>query len=94
MFHKHRLNTPQQPHSSDERLREAPVREGCTLVINPLLCDGHGICTLLAPDLITLDPWGYPRVLNELLTDTEIRAAKQALRACPKAALALRATTP
>ena len=30
------------------------------LRINPILCDGHGMCAELFPERIQLDEWGYP----------------------------------
>ena len=30
------------------------------LRVNPILCDAHGVCAQLLPELIRLDPWGYP----------------------------------
>ena len=30
------------------------------LRVNPILCEAHGVCAELLPDLIGLDPWGYP----------------------------------
>ena len=30
------------------------------LRVNPITCDGHGICAELLPEIITLDQWGYP----------------------------------
>ena len=30
------------------------------LRVNPIACDGHGMCAELLPELIELDPWGYP----------------------------------
>jgi len=31
-----------------------------TLRVNPIACVGHGMCAELLPELIQLDPWGYP----------------------------------
>jgi len=31
-----------------------------TLVIDPIACDGHGVCAELFPEGIRLDPWGFP----------------------------------
>ncbi len=57
------------------------------LRVNPITCEGHGVCAELLPELITLDPWGYP-----LLKQGEVprRLADQARRAasgCPTLAL-------
>jgi ferredoxin len=30
------------------------------LRVNPITCEGHGLCAELLPELIRLDDWGYP----------------------------------
>jgi len=35
--------------------------------VNMIACAGHGVCAELLPELITLDPWGYP-----LLAETPV----------------------
>jgi ferredoxin len=62
---------------------------GKRLRVNPIDCQGHGLCAELLPELISLDEWGYP-----LLADTEVppaleRAARRAVTDCPALALAL-----
>ncbi len=57
------------------------------LRVNPIACTGHGMCAELLPELIRLDPWGYP-----LLTDKPVPAgladhARRAVAACPTLAL-------
>lgn len=52
-----------------------------------IACAGHGVCAELLPELITLDPWGYP-----LLADSPVPAglaehARRAVAACPTLAL-------
>ena len=32
------------------------------LRVDPIACDGVGICTHLAPDLVGVDSWGFPIV--------------------------------
>ena len=32
------------------------------LRVNPIACDGHGLCAELFPERIKLDEWGYPIV--------------------------------
>lgn len=54
-------------------------------------CDGIGQCALVAPDLVTLDRWGYP-VLHAPLDAAagggkEDDSARRAVRACPRRAL-------
>ena len=60
------------------------------LVANPALCDGHGICVLRAPDLLTLDAWGFVGVERaEALSGRDLRRAASAVAACPERALSL-----
>ena len=59
------------------------------LRVNPIACEGHGICAELLPELIRLDEWGYP-----VLADREVpRAlephARRAVADCPTLALML-----
>jgi len=61
------------------------------LVLNPILCDGRGLCHDAAPDLIELDEWGYPVLpgggLRAVLTRADRKAAEDATHACPVLAL-------
>ena len=62
-----------------------------TLVLNPILCDGRGLCHDAAPDLIDLDEWGYPLLpgggLTAVLSREQRKAAEDATHACPLLAL-------
>ena len=61
-----------------------------TLRIDPSVCDGVGICAHLAPDLITVDSWGYPIISPDPVeSGSERRQAQAAVRACPRKALHL-----
>ena len=51
-------------------------------------CEGHGLCAALAPELIGLDPWGYPIVADEVPAD-RAGLARRATRICPAMALRL-----
>jgi ferredoxin len=60
------------------------------LRIDPSICDGVGICSHLAPDLITVDSWGYPILSTAALERANARRqAEAAVAACPKKALYL-----
>ncbi len=64
-------------------------REG-RIVVDATKCDGHGICVLRCPDLLSLDTWGYVGVENTgPLTGTALRRARSAAAACPERALAI-----
>jgi ferredoxin len=59
------------------------------LRLNPIACDGHGLCAELLPERIALDEWGYPIVDSTPLTRELERHAKRAVAACPVLALTL-----
>lgn len=53
-------------------------------------CDGHGLCAYLVPELIQLDRYGYPVVLDSDIPSWMERDVQRAVAMCP--ALALRVT--
>jgi ferredoxin len=57
--------------------------------VNPIACDGSGLCAELLPERIRLDDWGYPIVDPEPLTPELWKHAERAVDACPKLALML-----
>ena len=61
------------------------------LVLNPILCDGRGLCHDAAPGLIELDEWGFPLLpgggLRATITRADRKAAEAATHACPVLAL-------
>jgi ferredoxin len=59
------------------------------LRLNPIACDGHGLCAELLPERIALDEWGYPIVDATPLPRELERHAKRAVTACPVLALTL-----
>ena len=63
------------------------------LHLDPTLCDAHGFCAELLPELIDLDEWGYPVfIAGGLVTDVPQSLAGEAKRAvvtCPVGALRL-----
>jgi ferredoxin len=61
--------------------------------VNPILCDGFGHCGELAPELVTMDEWGYPIIKPEPVAFGDARAyesARYAERGCPRQALRIR----
>ena len=62
------------------------------LRVNPIACTGHGICAELLPELIWLDPWGYPIVPPAALSDEVLAHARRAVASCPALALSLHKT--
>lgn len=59
------------------------------LVVDPVACDGRGVCAEVVPELITLDDWGFPIVTGEPLDARLEREASEAVRLCPRLALRL-----
>jgi ferredoxin len=57
--------------------------------VNPILCDGHGHCAELLPELIELDEWGYPIVSDAPVPAALDRDARDAVATCPRLALTL-----
>lgn len=59
------------------------------LRINPIACDGRGLCAEVAPELVTLDDWGYPILPAGPIPPEWVTHAREAVRLCPKLALTL-----
>lgn len=59
------------------------------LRVNPITCTGHGMCAELLPELIALDPWGYPIVPAGPVPGQLLKLARRAVTACPALALLL-----
>jgi ferredoxin len=60
--------------------------------VNPIACDGSGLCAELLPERVTLDDWGYPIVDPTPLTAEIEQHAERAVVACPMLAFLLRET--
>jgi len=60
-----------------------------TVHVNPIACDGHGLCAELLPERITLDDWGYPILDPRPVPHTLAEHARRAVRECPRLALRL-----
>ena len=61
------------------------------LRVNPIVCDGHGLCAELLPERIELDEWGYPIVDDAVVPRSLEAHARRAVAACPVLALRLEA---
>jgi ferredoxin len=59
------------------------------LRLDPIRCDGHGICAELFPEGISLDDWGYPMLKEGPIPDALLEHARRAVFACPVLALKL-----
>jgi ferredoxin len=68
------------------RRAQAPVER---IRVDPVACEGIGICAHLAPQLITVDSWGFPILPVEPVQPRARRQAAAAVAACPRRALFL-----
>jgi ferredoxin len=59
------------------------------LVVDPIACDGAGVCAELLPELITVDPWGFPIIDGGEVPPGLVDLARRATASCPRLALAL-----
>lgn len=59
------------------------------LRVDPIACRAHGVCAELLPEMIDLDEWGYPILLDRPVPGTILPDAKEAVAACPSLALRL-----
>ena len=55
--------------------------------VNPIACAGHGLCAELLPEMIELDPWGYPILMSAEVPRGLVEHARSAAAACPVLAL-------
>jgi ferredoxin len=59
------------------------------LTVDPVLCDGRGLCAELLPWLVTLDDWGFPIVRDDTIDEGSLGEVSEAVRVCPRLALRL-----
>ncbi len=59
------------------------------VVVDPTLCDGHGVCHELLPEHIGVDRWGYPVISEPEVTPSRLAYAELAVEGCPRLALHL-----
>jgi ferredoxin len=76
--------------NGDEKAGEPGVsRWSLELVLDPVACDGRGVCAETFPERIELDRWGYPVIDGEAIAPALFEHAERAVRSCPKQALHL-----
>lgn len=68
---------------------ETQMTARAKLRVDPIACDGRGLCADVAPELVTLDDWGFPIVLGGTVPPEWMVHAREAVRLCPKLALRL-----
>jgi ferredoxin len=59
------------------------------LRVNPIACEGHGLCAELFPERVRLDDWGYPIVDGTPVPRSLEQHMRRAVAACPTLALRL-----
>ena len=52
-------------------------------------CQGHGRCTLIAPDLFDIDDEGLGTVLVPQIPDEALADARESVLSCPESAITL-----
>ena len=62
---------------------------GARLRVDPIACDGRGLCAEALPELITLDDWGFPIIRDAEVPPGLMAGAEEAIRLCPLLALRL-----
>lgn len=63
------------------------------LRVDPIACDGHGLCAELFPERIALDDWGYPIIDGSPIPHSLEPHSRRAVDACPVLALRLEQLT-
>jgi len=64
------------------------------LAVDPIACDGRGLCAELLPGLITLDDWGFPVIARGDIPASLQKEAAAVARLCPRLALRLEQAAP
>ena len=59
------------------------------LKVDPIACDGFGVCSELLPERVDLDPWGYPIIDGTPVPKQLHGHARRAVAECPRCALRL-----
>ncbi len=63
------------------------------LAVDPIACQGHGLCADIMPEWIGRDEWGYPIIASRELPGGLLGLARRTIRLCPTLALRLEAVT-
>ena len=62
--------------------------------VDPVACDGYGHCAEVAPEIFSLDEWGYPIIRHAQVPAALLPVAKLAVKQCPRKALHLDVSVP
>ncbi|NUS57850.1 MAG: ferredoxin [Streptomycetaceae bacterium] len=60
---------------------------GPHLRVDPIACQGHGLCIEAFPEMVSRDPWGYPVLAPHPIPPRLMRHAERAVAVCPVLAL-------
>ncbi len=62
--------------------------------VNPMTCEGHGLCAELFPERIRLDDWGFPVIEATPVLPSLEEHMRRAVDSCPTLALIAERTHP
>ncbi|WP_314173416.1 NADH-ubiquinone oxidoreductase-F iron-sulfur binding region domain-containing protein [Streptomyces winkii] len=79
---------PERPERPQRGVPQLEQQKQKRLVVDWTLCQGHGLCAGVVPDMIELDIDGYPTGASATIHPHMTKQAQRAVRRCP--ALALR----
>ncbi|GAA2003568.1 ferredoxin [Catenulispora subtropica] len=57
------------------------------LRVDPIACQGHGLCIEAFPEMVGRDPWGFPVLSPNPVPPHLLRHAERAVALCPVLAL-------
>lgn len=60
---------------------------GRKVVVDELMCEGHGRCEDTAPEVFRLEDDDVSRVLVDEVPEDQVEAVEQAIRVCPRQAI-------
>ena len=66
---------------------ESTARRIVRVRVNPIRCTAFGFCAEFAPELFTLDDWGYAWLRDPKATGELAGVAREAARLCPTEAI-------
>jgi ferredoxin len=58
--------------------------------VDPIACDGHGLCAELLPELVALDDWGYPMIRPDEVPPELERLVRRVRDVCPTLAVRIK----
>ncbi len=80
-------NTGQGRRGSGRNRADPRAAGSHRITVNPIMCEAHGVCMELLPEMIGKDPWGYPIVSDQPIPPHLLKLARKAESSCPTIAL-------